>query len=1056
MNTQAFNTDHLMTYPDAYLQPPEETLVKKNNNARYKFFKQNHFTAGDEDQFLEYWDRSTPQVAPSSRSQVNLNKEIVVDPNVSWNKYRRLCVDDVISTYHYIADKFKKGIFLKITDGEPKVFLPFSKVDYQNEWFDKIKTNPRRFSTIIHLMQYTAGVEKRDFIEGKVHKNVKAWYGNNGLVRLEFPFSEGDSGVNRLHDMFITLARERKLPSCELFLNKRDFPLLKKDDTEAYDSFFGMRTRLLSHSYPRYAPILSMTTTSAHADIPIPTWEDWSRIVYWTEGKRFGKEFCVYARPEEFDAIPWSERIPTAIFRGSSTGQGTMIDNNVRLAMAAESEKGLKDETDGVPFLNVGITKWNLRPRKHPCYPYIETIHVEDMPFQLAPSLSPIEQARYKYILHLPGHSEAYRLGMELYSGSVILYHPCQYRLWFFQWMKPWVHYIPLIGGSDDVYEKIQWCKANDDKCRIIAANAREFAHKYLGRDAILDYLQKTLWELYTVTGRIEHAPVNMSQMNMTLYQTIQDRREAIMTQYLYRVTQDEHELLLPIFSTLSRSMKAILLRIFSRRLLVDGIAYKESKNTSIYRATLAGERIAIKKTKKTWKGEDRFQLLCSYLYINDLAEMMPHYLYTYADYQKGSDGQMQTCIVSDFIEGATMEEYLHNPDCDLASLVDMCLYLCLALHAGQQHCGFLHMDLYPWNVLVQNYTDPVVRTYACRQGSVNLRHHFLPIMVDYGKSHFVHQGCHHYNTSPFSMCRLQDVISIVFSSLYILLEKHKLTDRDLRFTLLMMNFFSGSEYTKQMHFNNINHVKSFLKKHKKFSRMLAEPKRGLEDKSPLDFFDFLIDMKFPRNVTVEFQDRLFSFPDLAYPMILESDLALEEIHIVRLQAERSRKLHLVEKWGILDFRKEWLSLERLWIHVPSLSREMRALYTFYVRSLFTDLVRDLDAFEKKTGCRVWDNLTVEDLMADFPLSDMPNVALPIKIPSKTLPYYPTHVCAVCLRKQLNHEEMIDDHSVRVLHRQWLTLQRLSILHGKPMSADLFSVFSGLCDKVTLSRFLGS
>jgi hypothetical protein len=230
MNTHAFNTDHLMTYPDAYLQPPQEAIIKKNNNARYKFFKQNHFTAGDDDQFLEYWDRSNPLVAPSFKSQINLNKDILIDPNVNWSKYRRLCVDDVIATYHYIADKFKKGIFLKYTDGESKVFLPFSKVDYQNEWSDKIKTNPRRFPTIMHLMRYTANVEKREFVEGKIHKNVKAWYGNNGLVRLEFPISEGDSGVNMLHDMFTTLARERKLPSCELFLNKRDFPLLKKDD----------------------------------------------------------------------------------------------------------------------------------------------------------------------------------------------------------------------------------------------------------------------------------------------------------------------------------------------------------------------------------------------------------------------------------------------------------------------------------------------------------------------------------------------------------------------------------------------------------------------------------------------------------------------------------------------------------------------------------------------------------------------------------------------------------------------------------------------------------
>jgi hypothetical protein len=818
-----------------------------------------------------------------------------------------------------------------------------------------------------------------------------------------------------------------------------------------------------------------MTTTDAHADIPIPTWEDWSRIAYWNEGKKFGKEFRAFPRPEEFDAIPWSDRIPTAVFRGASTGQGTMIDNNVRLAMAAESQKGIKDEVDNILLLDAGITKWNLRPRKHPCYAYIETLHVEEMPFGLVAPLSPVEQARYKYILHLPGHSEAYRLSLEMYSGSVILYHPCQYRLWFFQWMKPWVHYVPLTGAIEDVYEKIRWCKANDEKCRIIAENAREFAHKYLGRDAVLDYLHKTLWELYTVTGKIEHAPINMSEMNLALFRNVQNRRESFLTRYLTLVSRNDHKALLPMFSALSRPMKSVLLRLFSHTLSVDETPYKESKNTSIFRASLSSADVvvAIKKTRKTWKCEDRFQLMCSYLYINDLAEMMPHYIYTYTDYQKPSSEGDQTCIVSDFINGSTMEEHLQEPGSDLATLVDMCLYLCVALHAGQQHCGFLHMDLYPWNVLIQKHAEPVSHTYAVRDGSVMLRHHLLPMMVDYGKSHFVYQGSHHYNTSPFSMCRLQDIISIVFSSLYVLLEKHKLSDRDLRFTLLMMNFFSGSEYTKQAQFNNINHVKSFLKKHKKFSKMLAEPKLGLEEKSPLDFFYFLVDKNFPKNVSIEFCERPYAFPGLSYPMMLlasENDSGYHDILIASLQTEKSRMLGLVNnEWGVLEFRKQWLSLECLWALCSSFSskeKEVYALYTFHVLALFKDLVADIHSFETRTGNKVWEQVTVEDLMADFPsVSEIPDCLLksfPLTTApvASTLPYYPTHACSVCLRKQIRDTEVVqgnddDDDTLRLYHRRWLSLQRLSVLRGRKV-VDLFPIYTRLCKTVTLSCFLSA
>jgi hypothetical protein len=156
MESQIFNTDHLQIYPDFFREVPPEPLKKKNSNVRYKFFKQNHYTSGDEDQFLEFWDRSTPMIDPCNIVNIDLNHSIPMHKNIRWSNYRDLCVDDVINTYHYISEKFKKGIFLKITDGIPKVFLPFSKIDFQNEWSEKIKLDARVFSNIIDLMKFTA------------------------------------------------------------------------------------------------------------------------------------------------------------------------------------------------------------------------------------------------------------------------------------------------------------------------------------------------------------------------------------------------------------------------------------------------------------------------------------------------------------------------------------------------------------------------------------------------------------------------------------------------------------------------------------------------------------------------------------------------------------------------------------------------------------------------------------------------------------------------------------------------------------------------------------
>lgn len=1049
MDTQRFNTDHLQTYPDNVQKEPDDVLIKKNNNPRYKFFKQNHFTAGDEDQFLEFWDRSTPMEGPLKRNQMNLNPEIPLHANTKLPKYRNLCVDHIIQTFHYISDKFKKGLFLKITDGNPKVFLPFSKVDYQNEWSKKIKTNPRRFNNIMQLMKYTSDVEKREFMESKVHKNVKAWYGNNGLVRLEFPISEGDSGVNMLHDMFTTLCRERKLPSCELFLNKRDFPLLKKDDTEAYNSFFGYRTKLLSHSYEKYAPILSMTTSELHADIPIPTWEDWSRIAYWHESKMFGKEYRKFPRPEEFDAIEWADKIPTAIFRGASTGQGTMIENNIRLAMAAESSKCILDD-DSIPLLDAGITKWNLRPRKHPCFPYIETIHVEEMPFGLVPSMSPLEQAQYKYILHLPGHSEAYRLGMELFSGSVVLYHPCEYQLWFFKWLVPWEHYIPLTGSIDDLYEKIKWCKANDSKCEKIVDNAKKFANKYLTRDAVLDYLQNTLWDLYTTTGKIEHVSNNMTTMNTQLYECVKSQ----MTTNMFGFYKDNNSMMTRLESLmatnhtcLSKDIKQWLWMLFGSKFTLSKSVFKEGKNTTLCVFTFGGQKYAIKKTKATWKHEDKFQLACSYLYINELSKHVPNFIYTYADF-KDSENTMN--IVSDFIEGLTLEEYINTSHFNMSILIDILLAICLALDRAQQQCGFLHMDLYPWNIVVSRLKEPVTHHYKTQTAHIELTTNVVPFIIDYGKSHFVHKGNHYYNTNPFYMCRLQDIISIVFSSIYMLLEKHKLYDRDIRFVIQIMNFFSGSEYTNKTSFMNIGHVKSFLKKHKKFSKMLSEPKIGLEEKSPMDFFNFLM-CKFPKNTKVVMTDicprvmPTFQWLGIYFGF-------LEKVKMRALELELIKETGLYKEWSPVDFRKHWLILEGLWRNIPTDSLENSYLYIYNTRLVFEEFGKLIMIYEETDGNKVWDNLTMEAVSKDFPkiptitlLNEMDCLELD-KIKHGSLPNYPTHICKSCLSKQKCKAQptpLFDK------YQQQRLIAELEMKNG----IDFFPCYKSLCYSNTLKTF---
>src|SRR3989338_9048242 len=149
-----------------------------------------------------------------------------------------------------------------------------------------------------------------------------------------------------MKNMLEELCGNREIPDLEFFLNRRDFPVIKRDGTEPFNHLFDSEEQhLLSHAYDKYSPILSMVTTDKYADIPIPTGDDWNRVSY-----KEGKIFDTSNYDDTFDT-PWDERKPVAVFRGASTGCGVTPETNVRLRLAKLSQKGIKDK-DGLPFLD--------------------------------------------------------------------------------------------------------------------------------------------------------------------------------------------------------------------------------------------------------------------------------------------------------------------------------------------------------------------------------------------------------------------------------------------------------------------------------------------------------------------------------------------------------------------------------------------------------------------------------------------------------------------------------------------------------------------------------
>lgn len=852
MNT---TTAHFQVKPD-FFSSPEECLASErktiNTNPRYKFFNQTHFTAGDIEQFENYRDYTNDIV-----TDISVDKNLFLEklPNIDWEKYRNLDPLSTTNTFNYIFHKFKKGIFIKINNGKIKTFLPFSKKNFTNEWHHLIKIDPKY--TIYTFLEQIQKKEGRRFNPKSVNKFTELWYANNSLLRWEFPIAEGDTGNHPTSDMFKTLAECRQIPDLEFFVNRRDFPILKKDGTEPYDHIFGDNVKLLSHRYNKYCPILSMVGAENFADIPIPTSEDWARVCR-KEGKFFPK---FSTRNYSIKSTPWNKRKPIAVFRGSSTGTGVTIETNQRLKLAYLS-KTTPPDTDGLPLLDAGITEWNLRPRKIKGEKYLKTIDIDNLPFKLVPPLSPQEQTNYKYIVNVNGHVCAYRLSLELESGACILFAESKYKLWYRHLLKPFVHYVPVREDLSDLLDQIKWCKENDQKCKKIAENAVEFASKYLTKDGILDYLQNLLYELKKINGTYIY---NCK----SLHSIIREKEVEILQDNFYPDLYEISELSsLPNYNRCYGSLKAmewIVRMVLDKSSLKEMAKFKReifnNKKTVISEYELANFCIATKTSDKSLVHE----AFVTIQETNKLLKEIPNFAYTFGFSEKTNT------IITEYIHGETFNDFIHGKNFNFTDYSSILLQLALALHVSQKN-HFVHYDLTPWNIIIQKLPTYITFDYVIEYNVVyRVNTNIIPVIIDMGRSHVIHDDFHYGETNLFSTSTIQDIITILNTSIYEV-SSLQLSQQDVKNLVTLANFISGTKYHQRQFRetgkNGLGDIRYFFGKAKKFSELVGSDKLDLEKKTPADFVKYLLtNFKFSSNVTVQITDTLVYTLNQGNPM---------------------------------------------------------------------------------------------------------------------------------------------------------------------------------------------
>ncbi len=861
-------TSFLQKYPDYYSTFEEcdnfnKNYNKEQSNNRYKNFTQIHFTAGDEDQFNMY--RFDKKLKNENIIEYNLNENIFQNIKLfeTWEKYKDLDGLSTTNTFRYIFYKFKKGIFIKILNNELKVFLPFSNVNFVNEWHSNIKIDPK-YENMYKFFEHICNLEGRSFNKNYVNNYIDTWYSNNCLLRYEFPINEGDTNVSAIQDMLLELCKKRKVPDIEFFINRRDFPIITKGSFEAYyDLWNSMEKPLVSHNYEKYTPILSMSSFEHFADILIPSYDDWNRTQ--APQKWFPKSSQIY--DYIFD-IPWEDKIPTAVFRGSSTGSGLTVETNQRLKVSYMSklEKMEKNKHD---YLNAGITKWNVRPKKFMNENYLQTLNLDDLDLDLTDKLTPYEQSKYKYIIHIDGHVTAHRLSYELSMNSVILLVKNKWKNWYYDLLNPYIHYIPVKEDLSDLFEKIEWCRNNDHKCKLIAENAKKFHDKYLSENGILDYWEKLLLDLKNDVGNFNYntiKPLEVQIINQYKFIFPNKKNEDIKNIFKYEdnlqkilfleenININENEIVKKYMNKLN-DIDLVLERNFSNIKIIEAIFHTLLKNRKFMKMINFEKNIFKNKSslielyslnnyKFIIKSITNNEKLNEYIHesfvgincVNTFLEEIPNFCYNFGILDENQNYK----IIYEYIEGQTLQEYIKSKEFNFCDFLQIILQICLAINFAQEKCCFVHYDLSIWNIIIKKSNHEVEIDYPINNKIIRFKTKLIPVIIDYGRSHVSYKNIHYGLINMYTYSKIFDILYLLLTSVYEIIINNDLNKNDFNILLKIINFISNTKYCPYI-FKNSKDIKKFFYNAKKYSNIVNTNKYELENKNPIDLFYHIV-----------------------------------------------------------------------------------------------------------------------------------------------------------------------------------------------------------------------
>lgn len=106
------------------------------------------------------------------------------------------------------------------------------------------------------------------------------------------------------------------------------------------------------------------------------------------------------------------------------------------------------------------------------------------------------------------------------------------------------------------------------------------------------------------------------------------------------------------------------------------------------------------------YSGDFSYDIYYIYKSINDLRFKIPTFLYTFSLFELKQKDKIAKCIVSEYIKGITLQEFISQPNFErnkdnINDLLNIIIQILFALEIAQKNYNFMHFNLNPSNIIL-------------------------------------------------------------------------------------------------------------------------------------------------------------------------------------------------------------------------------------------------------------------------------------------------------------------------------------------------------------------